>query len=164
MFLLIPNKDAGTSTTITHLHSTMFLLIPPVTPSKTRMNKFTFHNVSINSILAASCRGWQKYLHSTMFLLIPYEKVKVKQNDLYLHSTMFLLILYTDGACSGNPGIFTFHNVSINSFSGVINALKSLWYLHSTMFLLIRERKQSTMFLLQYLHSTMFLLIRLRVI
>ena len=53
-----------------YLHSTMFLLILEEDKFKARINKFTFHNVSINSPFRISSAFLQAYLHSTMFLLI----------------------------------------------------------------------------------------------
>ena len=76
---------------------------------------FTFHNVSINSIMY-SCREIHlKYLHSTMFLLILINGLisSVTQNSFTFHNvsinsrkTMTYSCLYK---------LFTFHNVSINS-------------------------------------------------
>ena len=77
-----------------HLHSTMFLLIPSLDfLFRTEPALFTFHNVSINSLLNPSPILSVVYLHSTMFLLIPVISQKIRLM----------------------PIPFTFHNVSINS-------------------------------------------------
>ena len=52
MFLLIPVYDADSSRLMAHLHSTMFLLIRSGgTGRKRGYDEFTFHNVSINSVM-----------------------------------------------------------------------------------------------------------------
>ena len=72
---------------------------------------------------------------------------------------MFLLILeYISSSSAVHPGIFTFHNVSINS-SHSLHLLTSHTHLHSTMFLLIRLSQQYIKDEINDLHSTMFLLI-----
>ena len=71
----------------------MFLLIPIAHPESLQPQRFTFHNVSINSLI-----------HGIL------ESVLCN-----LHSTMFLLILNSKGYKVLDPHIFTFHNVSINS-------------------------------------------------
>ena len=57
--------------------------------------KFTFHNVSINSLKDTIDQIAEGNLHSTMFLLIPLQRV-------------------TSGVWMMS---FTFHNVSINSIT-----------------------------------------------
>ena len=78
---------------------------------------FTFHNVSINSKKHLTEQlDSQRNLHSIMYLLI---RVLIwydgKLQD-YLHSIMYLLILNVCGSILNWSYIFTFHNVSINSF------------------------------------------------
>ena len=55
-------------------------------------SKFTFHNVSINSVNLTAETLQPLYLHSTMFLLIPSLRFLFLSFAFYLHSTMFLLI------------------------------------------------------------------------
>ena len=100
-------------------------------------NKFTFHNVSINSLKKYPKKSTKVYLHSTMFLLIHVLILESAWKYLHLHSTMFLLIL---------------------PFPSGINPEES--NLHSTMFLLIQIHCNIFMRLYCNLHSTMFLLIQ----
>ena len=77
-----------------NLHSTMFLLIPLMKNGTfSGLGKFTFHNVSINTMDRIFEDMLRFYLHSTMFLLIQknikLSRVRIKK--------------------------FTFHNVSINT-------------------------------------------------
>ena len=53
-----------------------------------------------------------------------------------LHSTMFLLIHDGNLSSAEQAALFTFHNVSINSYTGNCYA-GGYAHLHSTMFLLI---------------------------
>ena len=124
----------------THLHSTMFLLIRETEFSWwTMTSRFTFHNVSINTVAAISGSSAEDNLHSTMFLLILFHVIFPPFVTLHLHSTMFLLILVpmrlptrpTENLHSTmfllirvrqsyrqyQSGVFTFHNVSINTNS-----------------------------------------------
>ena len=55
-------------------------------------SSFTFHNVSINSKTFLEAVRGGKDLHSTMFLLIPGVQTWKEAGFLYLHSTMFPLI------------------------------------------------------------------------
>ena len=90
------------------LHSTMFLLIHTLLcHSFLSLCSFTFHNVSINTVM--STKG---------FLLI-----------LNLHSTMFLLIRKRGKGHEGKHISFTFHNVSINTFLK-LNAYEKLNYIY----------------------------------
>ena len=78
---------------ILHLHSTMYLLIPAFQSSEsTNLDSFTFHYVSINSLMPMPLKRIVQNLHSTMYLLI---QVHVVHED-YIPE-------------------FTFHYVSINS-------------------------------------------------
>ena len=120
---------------ITNLHSTMFLLILLRSALLSGAGKFTFHNVSINSVYFPAWYAAYSYLHSTMFLLILALQIIQIRLQLYLHSTMFLLILrlkklarsllfylhstmflliHSQGCISTGLKRFTFHNVSIN--------------------------------------------------
>ena len=117
---------------------------------------FTFHNVSIKTILllfAAQItltlhstmfllklegsrqhrRGGQT-LHSTMFLLKPGRRRNLLRNILPLHSTMFLLKPVPISKVRASLA-FTFHNVSIKSSLPVSSTI-CVDPLHSTMFLL----------------------------
>ena len=98
---------------------------------------FTFHNVSINSVMDAMINATWFHLHSIMYLLIPAHRQRVLLLRLYLHSIMYLLILFRCQPSNSyvaylhsimyllihiSPlpavqasGTFTFHNVSINS-------------------------------------------------
>ena len=83
------------------------------------------------------------HLHSTMFLLIPMKVCGYQQTEVYLHSTMFLLIPCLAGMAFNLVNLFTFHNVSINSWNTPNLTLVEI-YLHSTMFLLIRSSRDTT--------------------
>ena len=73
---------------------------------------------------------------------------------------MFLLILSPSCSQSIKRGLFTFHNVSINTISGKRNIANTFFHLHSTMFLLILVIISFLCIYINHLHSTMFLLIR----
>ena len=73
---------------------------------------------------------------------------------------MFLLIRIRIRPCN-ELYRFTFHNVSINTQSRIVQS-SHVYYLHSTMFLLIQRPVIPTMRTHRNLHSTMFLLIRHR--
>ena len=120
MFLLIPLRRLQNSQTILPLHSTMFLLI-----QHTEMMYDDTHST----------------LHSTMFLLI--QSSNQGRCTLYfsLHSTMFLLILRSIREPNGPSTSFTFHNVSINTSTKMVNGGIIALPLHSTMFLLIRRNE-----------------------
>ena len=137
-FLLILPPEYEVQCNHYNLHSTMFLLIRNRRVPQRHGIRFTFHNVSINSIDSHYTVDIQSYLHSTMFLLILCCHALQLIVLLHLHSTMFLLILLKTNF-----------------------AISCRIYLHSTMFLLIRVFH---LFLRNYknhhLHSTMFLLIR----
>ena len=63
--------------------------------------------------------------------------------EIHLHSTMYLL----NQACvlSNNPcQRFTFHYVSIKSFSSLHAGLSRLFHLHSTMYLLNQAPQQNS--------------------
>ena len=97
---------------------------------------FTFHYVSINSILV-----------KRHFLL-----------HLNLHSTMYLLILSVSCCVRFGHNLFTFHYVSINSPASSLPADYQS-NLHSTMYLLIQYSLRVIPYTFLYLHSTMYLLI-----
>ena len=98
------------------LHSTMFLLIHILIEEVSLIGfAFTFHNVSINTVLSAEIikamclftfhnvsintetmqvlTVIHSTLHSTMFLLIRLSRTRQDLLLMSLHSTMFLLIL-----------------------------------------------------------------------
>ena len=86
--------------TLSHLHSTMYLLNPERSVGKTRThgNIFTFHYVSIKSPVDVASEIESLYLHSTMYLLNQHgNKHKCK--------VQFL---------------FTFHYVSIKSKANTV--------------------------------------------
>ena len=100
-----------------NLHSTMFLLIPLMKNGTfSGLGKFTFHNVSINTM----------------------DRIFEDMLRFYLHSTMFLLIRIRHGRDSTGSR-FTFHNVSINTNHVLPSCRKLELDLHSTMFLLIQH-------------------------
>ena len=79
-----------------NLHSTMFLLIPLMKNGTfSGLGKFTFHNVSINTM----------------------DRIFEDMLRFYLHSTMFLLIRFAGVQNVRLANLFTFHNVSINTAS-----------------------------------------------
>ena len=99
-----------------YLHSIMYLLIRCFFRFFLFFCLFTFHNVSINSVLWKSFPFFQINLHSIMYLLILVNGRYLKNNIISnLHSIMYLLILrgHPSDSCAGWS--FTFHNVSINS-------------------------------------------------
>ena len=71
MFLLILHSCGSSVFGVLNLHSTMFLLILTVLIWCGNRKRFTFHNVSINSVQLRSIYLSHMDLHSTMFLLIP---------------------------------------------------------------------------------------------
>ena len=84
---------------------------------------FTFHNVSINSLLQTRWHQKIHNLHSIMYLLIQSVEEYKKKHKLNLHSIMYLLILLPDYLYMIAAKIFTFHNVSINSINGLISSV-----------------------------------------
>ena len=102
------------------------------------LEKFTFHNVSINTILPS----WSKLLHY-----------------LHLHSTMFLLIHQSIVEAFGAALIFTFHNVSINTQDRRCTVWEDavVFTFHNVSINTTKCRFQQGIQL--HLHSTMFLLI-----
>ena len=120
-----------------YLHSIMYLLIPRgAIKGITSEVRFTFHNVSINSHIRPTWKISRKqYLHSIMYLLIRTRPYKCIVRHFYLHSIMYLLILVSLDVES-LKFLFTFHNVSINSFCPAAT-VTTLLYLHSIMYLLI---------------------------
>ena len=56
-------------TAITHLHSTMYLLNPEKFPMLPLVSVFTFHYVSIKSLVQLLSLAILTDLHSTMYLL-----------------------------------------------------------------------------------------------
>ena len=94
MFLLILQAQQLKHTYRYALHSTMFLLILYQQKMRTALPwNFTFHYVSINTVLWLLLSVRCQSLHSTMFLLIPTTQQRNK------------------GYITG----FTFHYVSINT-------------------------------------------------
>ena len=122
----------------------MFLLIPDARGGITVPDAivFTFHNVSINSRRISYYFELFNDLHSTMFLLIQNLVSEHRTAILNLHSTMFLLIPCHIYLSLIREGLFTFHNVSINSALRP-NCSAAMRDLHSTMFLLILKRDRS---------------------
>ena len=138
MFLLkrIPPVDAQIINLT--LHSTMFLLKPRQRDwAVENPESFTFHNVSIKTLLALTLSVSERTLHSTMFLLKPTFAESVINPESSLHSTMFLL----------------------KPFQSNLRLLPHT-ALHSTMFLLKQKPPTVTGLALAPLHSTMFLLKR----
>ena len=136
----------------------MYLLIRVARCLQARYQKFTFHNVSINSPPQV-LRLLSHYLnlHSIMYLLIHDADSSRLIAPADLHSIMYLLIRfnhvrlkvmikftfhnvsinsYLGKHAAGVAVVFTFHNVSINSKSGFKSAISDL-NLHSIMYLLI---------------------------
>ena len=87
--------------------------------------KFTFHNVSINTGTRTIDAVDLCDLHSTMFLLIRVFSVVSVEVFKNLHSTMFLLILLLMCRLNSSSSLFTFHNVSINTHSRLLQILHS---------------------------------------
>ena len=115
----------------------MYLLIHNPEVSYFRMNNFTSHYVSINSIWCFLCSVvvccfTSHYvsinsqlltflvvlvvsLHPTMYLLIPRRIIASLLAVFTLHPTMYLLILFLSFGQIGGKYNFTSHYVSINS-------------------------------------------------
>ena len=119
---------------------------------------FTFHNVSINTFPGSVCCRCLSPLHSIMFLLI--QKLSRLYPELHepLHSIMFLLIPQEQVCRVCSMNLFTFHNVSINTFCGTDNdAYRQIFTFHNVS---INTYFSGGSAVLKYpLHSIMFLLI-----
>ena len=114
MFLLIRSCKSCIRRNDPSLHSTMFLLILVCIGKVCSSLIFTFHDVSINTVIS--------HLNSVLITA--------------LHSTMFLLIQTKKNGTVVRTYLFTFHDVSINTVEN--DELHRLCAtLHSTMFLLI---------------------------
>ena len=86
MYLLNHNSRVKKDRIYFNLHSTMYLLnlVKPVN-SLTHCVRFTFHYVSIKSIIAKKERRIDKNLHSTMYLLnLRYVHTVFKINKIYI--------------------------------------------------------------------------------
>ena len=116
----------------------MYLLNPEQGDKITYELKFTFHYVSIKSVVRE------------------YRLLEI----LHLHSTMYLLNRYPHYKTLVSSMIFTFHYVSIKS-STFKSMIIYIYYLHSTMYLLNQNQRCQQVILKLYLHSTMYLLNRL---
>ena len=82
MYLLIPCLAALYITTLSHLHPTMYLLIPfPLCSFQRAILTFTSHYVSINSGNVIKDAGYSVYLHPTMYLLIRRLELKARHSD-----------------------------------------------------------------------------------
>ena len=116
----------------------MYLLNPSLTViEKSNARLFTFHYVSIKSVINLHiCRNF-RYLHSTMYLLNLYLFSRMGCKYQNLHSTMYLLNL-----------------------ADAINILVHVLNLHSTMYLLNHSSKGRCIKWVNDLHSTMYLLNR----
>ena len=118
------------------LHSIMFLLIRIIIFLLNSLDKFTFHYVSINTVIDIMMILNSKYLHSIMFLLIPFSFFEWLSSPFsftfhYVSiNTLFWALNYPIFL------IFTFHYVSINTYTTHIHSIVFL-HLHSIMFLLI---------------------------
>ena len=117
-----------------NLHSTMYLLNLCPRLFVYASNSFTFHYVSIKSIVRNKHGLVVCYLHSTMYLLNHKCKVIIGTIGANLHSTMYLLNPEWLQNNSYN-GKFTFHYVSIKS-SQYTMTTSTETHLHSTMYLL----------------------------
>ena len=107
--------DIAGTVDIVDLHSIMYLLILLTPLYMLLYSRFTFHNVSINSVLNFS----------------------IEKNKAYLHSIMYLLILQYLTIRLAWLMVFTFHNVSINSEVRDNAEVSGNANLHSIMYLLI---------------------------
>ena len=139
MYLLIPIPPIYNIIPLSYLHSTMYLLIPAISLfRKCFGHLFTFHYVSINSLLLT--HDYYEIIKFTFH----YVSINSKSYnpctlaDMYLHSTMYLLILLR---------------------SKIHFCIQS--HLHSTMYLLIHSPFFYVYCAVVYLHSTMYLLILL---
>ncbi len=96
---------------------------------------FTFHYVSIKSLLVSKGNLSYVHLHSTMYLLNQNQHYQQAILKLYLHSTMYLLNPKSDNRVNLFSSTFTFHYVSIKS-KYLVEKDINLKNLHSTMYLL----------------------------
>ena len=72
-----------------------------------------------------------------MYLLIPDGILILSSIQRNLHSIMYLLILQGYVQAAVESVVFTFHNVSINSYQPYLLILARRYHLHSIMYLLI---------------------------
>ena len=126
MFLLIRNRATKIRNYNPALHSTMFLLIQfDILTQKIKRAVFTFHDVSINTLITFFQPCYKSTLHSTMFLLIRKWQKQLTQTLMTLHSTMFLLIRKNQRNTHCRDFCFTFHDVSINTTASVLSRFYS---------------------------------------
>ena len=113
MYLLNPSKNFVRYCKYSNLHSTMYLLNPLCFTFTISIKTFTFHYVSIKSVILLRMLSGKSNLHSTMYLLNRLLKLLDNHTQSNLHSTMYLL----------NRLLMRF-------------LLLLQWHLHSTMYLL----------------------------
>ncbi len=115
MFLLIQMEPWRLTYRECNLHSTMFLLILVLIPCLISLFVFTFHNVSINSMVCLiEIAAERRFTFHNVSINSAYWHTP-KYLPVYLHSTMFLLIRSSPDSFLVLWTEFTFHNVSINS-------------------------------------------------
>ena len=135
MYLLNRVYSSAPIMLCTDLHSTMYLLNPYSEWSKAGAQKFTFHYVSIKSILGIS-RLYPVPSFTFHYVSIKsYLKICAAYTKPYLHSTMYLLNPATIRIRCSVFSLFTFHYVSIKS-SSTVSPFFCRIDLHSTMYLL----------------------------
>ena len=118
-----------------YLHSTMYLLNPTYSLATVNVkSQFTFHYVSIKSVINFHvCRNF-RYLHSTMYLLNLFVE---RIYSVYTQFTFHYVSIkshFTIRTIFGS-NLFTFHYVSIKSYLTSLLML-IINHLHSTMYLL----------------------------
>ena len=101
---------------------------------------FTFHNVSINTIKAITLTNTVNEFTFHNVSINTEEGTTFQQMQQNLHSTMFLLIRWHIQKKIVFALWFTFHNVSINTMIQIAGISVLDPNLHSTMFLLIQQR------------------------
>ena len=95
MFLLIQMEPWRLTYRECNLHSTMFLLILVLIPCLISLFVFTFHNVSINSMVCLiEIAAERRFTFHNVSINSAYWHTP-KYLPVYLHSTMFLLIPVT---------------------------------------------------------------------
>ena len=91
MYLFQRRFDRLPSFFIFYLHSTMYLFQPATGSSDTdSVHSFTFHYVSISTIIPLILLIFLTHLHSTMYLFQPVEHRINLVRHIHLHSTMYL--------------------------------------------------------------------------
>ena len=123
------------------------------------LSRFTFHNVSINTLAHPTAQTSHISLHSTMFLLIRHHHTEIV-HDLKNFTFHNVSINTTETSTRMEMWLdFTFHNVSINTlFAAAMTTMIVYFTFHNVSINTLKHFYISNMRCT--LHSTMFLLIQ----